>query len=65
MDQETVPKLSIQGKSTDHIWGMVYVIDNVDMIGLRLDCGYSGTVYFTKAQAYNVIDTLNSLLSEM
>ena len=63
--ESTETKLSVDGFSTDHIWGMVHIEKGVDVIGLRFDCGDAGTLYLTKSQAHDVIDTLNSLLSEM
>lgn len=58
-------KLQLQGKATDHIWGMVHAEEGVPYIGLRVDCGDSGTLYLTRSQAHEVIETLNSLLSEL
>ena len=54
------PELSLQGKSTDHIWTME---DVEGYIGLRLDSGDSGTVYLTKSQAQQVIDNLRTHLT--
>lgn len=45
--------------STDHIWAME---DMPGFIGLRLDCGDSGTIYFTPKQAINVIAELSGML---
>lgn len=56
-------KLHINGQATDNIWGMVHEPEH--RIGLRVDCGDAGTLFLTKSQAHDVIDTLNSLLSEM
>lgn len=38
--------------ATDHIWTME---DREGFIGLRLDSGDSGVIYFTKEQAASVI----------
>jgi len=38
--------------STDHIWTME---DREGFIGLRLDCGDAGVIYFTKEQASEVV----------
>ena len=38
--------------ATDHIWTME---DREGFIGLRLDCGDAGTIYFTPEQASQVI----------
>jgi hypothetical protein len=37
-------KLVLAGRATDHIW---YMLDGEDpyVVGIRLDCGDSGTVY--------------------
>jgi len=53
------PSLSLSGKSTDHIWAME---DVEGYIGLRLDCGDAGAVYFTKEQAKKVIENLLAML---
>lgn len=51
--------LLLQGKATDHIWTM----EDIDgYIGLRMDCGDSGTVYLTKQQAKQVIENLEAHL---
>lgn len=41
--------------STDHIWTME---DRPGFVGLRLDCGDSGVIYFTKDQAASVVACL-------
>lgn len=38
--------------ATDHIWTME---DKPGFIGLRLDCGDSGVIYFTREQALSVM----------
>lgn len=38
--------------ATDHIWTME---DEKGFIGLRVDCGDSGVLYFTKEQALDVV----------
>lgn len=61
--------LYVQGDATDHIWGVLhdplYPGDKAQRIGLRFDSGDSGTLYFTKARAHALIDTVNDLLSQM
>ena len=52
-------KLNLAGQSTDHIWAM----QHEDLIGLRLDCGDSGTVLFSRSQAKEVIETLQYMLN--
>jgi hypothetical protein len=52
--------LSLSGKSTDHIWLME---DVEGYIGIRMDCGDSGTVYVTKAQAKDLAEQLLSFLA--
>lgn len=61
--------LFIQGYASDHIWTME---DKPGFIGLRLDCGDAGTVYFTPDQAKQVVDqfgvhleTVNPLEAEL
>lgn len=51
--------LRLDGKATDHIWAME---DQPGYIGLRMDSGDSGTVYLTRAQAEEVVLTLETLL---
>jgi hypothetical protein len=43
--------------ATDHIWSME---DKEGFIGLRIDCGDAGVVYFTKSQARQVAEQLAS-----
>jgi hypothetical protein len=45
--------------ATDHIWTME---DRPGFIGLRLDCGDAGVIYFTKEQAMSVIAAFASHL---
>jgi hypothetical protein len=45
--------------STDYIWAME---DKEGYLGLRLDSGDSGTIYFTPRQAISVIAELSTLL---
>ena len=47
--------LYIHGKATDHIWCME---DKPGFIGVRLDCGDSGTVYLTYDQAKELASQL-------
>jgi hypothetical protein len=60
---KSVPQesLHLAGHATDHIWGMAH---GDDCIGLRVDCGDAGTLYMTKEQAREVIDTLLALLEK-
>jgi hypothetical protein len=58
----TENQLVLNGRATDHIWGMAHEVDGETLYGLRVDCGDAGTLYLTKSQAHDVIDTLNSLL---
>lgn len=69
--------LFVQGHATNHIWGMLHdPLTETDTysgssdggfveIGLRFDSGDSGTIYLTKRQAHETINTLNDLLSQM
>ena len=60
------PGLRLEGQATDLIWGMVHADKaGTEVIGLRVDCGDAGTLYLSKTQAHEVIDTLNSLLSQL
>lgn len=43
--------------ATDHIWTME---DKPGFVGLRIDCGDSGVVYFTKSQARDVAEQMSS-----
>lgn len=62
----TSENLRLQGNATDHIWGMVHADkEGTDVIGLRFDCGDAGTLYLSKAQAHETIDTLNALLQQL
>jgi len=66
-------KLFVQGNATDHIWAMAEAEDGETNpatakpahIGLRFDCGDSGTLYLTRNQAHDVIDTLNDMLQQL
>jgi hypothetical protein len=46
-------KLHLQGKATDHIW-LMEDGEEPHAIGVRLDSGDSGAVYFTRAQALDL-----------
>jgi hypothetical protein len=50
--------LSLSGKATDHIWCME---DVPGYIGVRLDCGDSGTFYLTYEQATELAKQLTSM----
>jgi hypothetical protein len=52
-------ELSVSGHSTDHIWAM----EHDEEIGLRFDCGDSGTLMLSKSQALNVVITLEMMLA--
>ena len=43
-------ELHLSGKCTDHIW-LMRDGEEPYVIGLRMDCGDSGTVYLTREQA--------------
>lgn len=51
--------LFVHGKSTDHIWSME---TKEGLIGIRFDCGDSGTLYVTKEQAADLLAQLDSYL---
>lgn len=55
--------LFLAGKSTDHIWAMCDGVKPA-IIGLRLDCGDCGAVYFTPSQAQDTVDTLNAMIMQ-
>jgi hypothetical protein len=46
--------------ATDHIWTME---DKEGFIGLRVDCGDSGVVYFTPSQALDVVAAFSAHLN--
>lgn len=48
--------------ATDHIWTME---DREGFVGLRIDCGDSGTIYFTPFQMEEVIKAFNFHLEGM
>jgi hypothetical protein len=47
--------------ATDHIWTME---DKPGFIGLRVDCGDGGVVYFTKSQARDVAEQLAAFAND-
>jgi hypothetical protein len=53
----TQDRLRLHGRCTDHIWTMQ---DGQEpyVIGVRMDCGDSGTVYLTREQAAELADQL-------
>lgn len=53
--------LFVNGKSTDHIWAME---DKEGFIGIRFDCGDSGTIYLTRKQALDLRNQLNLFLGD-
>jgi hypothetical protein len=61
MEQIRENQLVLNGHATDHIWAMQH---DDDLYGLRVDCGDSGTLFMTKAQAQEIIATLQGIISE-
>lgn len=60
---EEIPgSLEVRGYATDHIWALT---NEAGEIGLRFDCGDSGTLFLTKRQAHEVINVLNEVLSQL
>lgn len=53
----------LQGKATNHIWFMEDG-EEPHVIGVRLDCGDSGVVYFTREQAADLSKGLSNFLAE-
>jgi len=53
--------LWLQGRSTDLIWLMMDG-EEPHCIGIRMDCGDSGTVYVTRQQAEDLIGQLRGML---
>ena len=49
--------LHLNGNATDHIWCMADG-DEPNVIGVRMDCGDSGTVYLTREQAADLSEQL-------
>jgi hypothetical protein len=54
-------KLCLHGNATDHIWIMVDG-DEPNVIGVRMDCGDSGTVYMSRDQAKDLVEQLQDVL---
>jgi hypothetical protein len=54
-------QLHLQGKCTDHVW-LMEDGEEPSVIGVRMDCGDSGTVYLTRDQAADLADQLKSML---
>ncbi len=50
-------ELHLNGNATDHIWCMADG-DEPNVIGVRMDCGDSGTVYLTREQAADLSEQL-------
>lgn len=50
-------ELSLRGLATDHIW-LMEDGPETHPIGVRLDCGDSGVVYLSKAQAKELSEQL-------
>lgn len=55
--------LRLNGKSTDLVWLMADG-NEPHVIGIRMDCGDSGTVYLTRDQAKNLAEQLLDMLKE-
>lgn len=49
--------LRLQGKCTNHIW-LMEDGEEPHVIGVRMDCGDSGTVYLTRVQAKDLAGQL-------
>jgi hypothetical protein len=56
--------LHLNGNATDHIWTMGDG-DEPNVIGIRMDCGDSGTVYVTREQAVELATQLLSMAREV
>jgi hypothetical protein len=56
--------LHLNGNATDHIWLMADG-DEPNVIGIRMDCGDSGTVYVSRDQAKELAEQLQSILREV
>jgi len=56
------PELTLDGKATDHIWCMADG-DEPHVIGIRMDCGDSGTVYVTRDQAKELAEQLTDFIN--
>ncbi len=54
--------LFLHGKATDHIWLME---DVPGFIGVRMDCGDSGAVYLTQAQAADLHEQLSNFVPKI
>lgn len=53
--------LSLHGKCTNHIW-LMEDGEEPHTIGIRMDCGDSGTVYVTHEQAQDLVEQLQIFL---
>jgi hypothetical protein len=56
--------LRLNGNATDHIWLMADG-DEPNVIGIRMDCGDSGTVYVSRKQAAELAAQLQDMLREV
>jgi hypothetical protein len=56
--------LRLDGKASDHIWIMADG-DDPHVIGIRMDCGDSGTVYVTREQAVDLAAQLTAIVDEL
>lgn len=61
-NSEQSKPLLLQGNSTDHIWIMTDG-EEPHAIGVRMDCGDSGAVYLTRAQAAELAQGLTAILA--
>jgi hypothetical protein len=56
--------LHLNGNATDHIWIMADG-DEPNVIGVRMDCGDSGTVYMSRGQAKDLVEQLQDVLQKI
>jgi hypothetical protein len=60
---EIKKELNLAGNATDHIW-LMEDGPETHPIGIRMDCGDSGTVYVSKEQAAELASQLNAFLAK-
>ena len=63
MTTETTKALNLAGHATDHIWLMEDGPES-HPIGIRMDCGDSGTVYVSREQAAELSSQLTAFLAK-
>lgn len=56
--------LQLQGRATDLVWTMADG-DEPFVVGVRLDCGDSGTVYLTREQAADLSSQLADIAKKL